>query len=120
MLQEKLYPNWARAARKWWNQGYHRIILFWMVVVVTSAVVLMVIITDWITWDRLNFDFIPTNEVSRGFLASFILVMDLLIVMQVDITLRGVLYPALSAIPYICPCRSTVPMCKPVQQQTYM
>ena len=43
----------------------------------------MVITTDWINWDEMNHDFMPTNEVSRAFLASFILVMDLLIVMQV-------------------------------------
>ncbi|MEE6480799.1 hypothetical protein FKM82_012674 [Ascaphus truei] len=47
----------------------------------TSAVVL-VITTDWISWDKLNRGFLPSDEVSRAFLASFILVFDLLIVMQ--------------------------------------
>ena len=37
---------------------------------------------DWINWDTLNQSFVATNEASRSFLASFILVMDLLIVMQ--------------------------------------
>lgn len=82
MLQEKLYPGWARPVRKWWKAGYHRIILFWIVVVVTSFVVIFVIATDYINWDKLNHDFLPTNELSRAFLASFILVMDFLIVMQ--------------------------------------
>ncbi|ELU08141.1 hypothetical protein CAPTEDRAFT_130530 [Capitella teleta] len=82
MLQEKLYPHWGHAVRKWWVRNYHRIFLFWIIVVVTSGIVLMVIITDWINWDFLNRDFITSNEFSRGILASFILVMDLLIVMQ--------------------------------------
>ncbi|XP_052798505.1 transmembrane protein 117-like isoform X2 [Mya arenaria] len=82
MLQEKLYPGWARPVRKWWRAGFHRIILFWIIVVITSFIVIFVIATDYIQWDLLNRDFMPTNEVARAFLASFILVMDLLIVMQ--------------------------------------
>ncbi len=86
MLQEKLYPGWARWPRKWWNMagGWNRIVLFWILVLGMSAVVISVISTDVISWDKLNHDFLPTNEVSRSFLASFILVMDLLIVMQVS------------------------------------
>ncbi|XP_053384334.1 transmembrane protein 117-like isoform X2 [Mercenaria mercenaria] len=82
MLQEKLYPGWARPVRTWWKRGWNRIILFWIVVAITSFVVIFVIATDYIQWDKLNRDFLPTNEVSRAFLASFILVMDFLIVMQ--------------------------------------
>ncbi|XP_013407457.1 transmembrane protein 117 isoform X1 [Lingula anatina] len=82
MLQEKLYPGWATPVRGWWNRKINRIILFWVCVITLSIVVVMVIATDWINWDTLNRDFLPTNEVSRSFLASFILVMDLLIVMQ--------------------------------------
>ena len=52
-------------------------------VVVSSFVVIFVIATDYIQWDKLNRDFLPTNELSRAFLASFILVMDIMIVMQV-------------------------------------
>lgn len=87
MLQEKLYPGWARPVRNWWKKGWNRIVLFWIVVVITSFVVIFVIATDYIQWDKLNRDFMPTNELSRAFLASFILVMDLLIVMQVIISL---------------------------------
>ena len=83
MLQEKLYPGWARPVRQWWRSGYHRIVLFWVVTALTSFAVVFVIATDYINWDKLNRDFLPTNELSRAFLASFILVMDLLIVMQV-------------------------------------
>jgi len=83
MLQEKLYPGWARPIRNWWKKGWNRIILFWFVVFITSFAVIFVIATDYIQWDKLNRDFMPTNELSRAFLASFILVMDLLIVMQV-------------------------------------
>lgn len=49
-----------------------------MTIVVSTA-----ISTDYVNWDRLNRDFVATNELSRAFLGSFILVMDLLIVMQV-------------------------------------
>jgi ABC-type Fe3+ transport system permease subunit len=83
MLQEKLYPNWAKRARKWWNTGIRRIILFWTVVVLTSFLVVFVIATDYINWDRLNHDFLHSNELSRAILASFILVLDITIVMQV-------------------------------------
>jgi len=83
MLQDKLYPHWAKRVRKWWNAKYHRIILFWITIIVTSTVVVLVISTDWINWDTLNRDFLPRNELARGFLASFILVLDLVIVMQV-------------------------------------
>ncbi|XP_041366549.1 transmembrane protein 117-like [Gigantopelta aegis] len=82
MLQEKLYPGWAVRVRQWWNRRYHRIILFWVVTLVTSFVVIFTISTDYISWDKLNHDFLPTNELSRSFLASFILVFDIMIVMQ--------------------------------------
>ncbi|XP_078586799.1 transmembrane protein 117-like [Branchiostoma floridae x Branchiostoma japonicum] len=82
MLQDTLYETWARPVRHWWRQGWHRIILFWTVLLSLTGVVVMVITTDYIDWDYLNRGFLPTNELSRAFLASFILVMDLLIVMQ--------------------------------------
>lgn len=53
------------------------------VLISLTSVVLLVISTDWISWDNLNRGFLPSDEVSRAFLASFILVFDLLIVMQV-------------------------------------
>lgn len=52
-----------------------------------SIVVATAITTDYLNWDEISRDFMPTNEVSRAYLASFILVMDLLIVMQVLFTL---------------------------------
>ena len=53
-----------------------------MLVVLTS-VVASAIIADYINWDSLNRDFIHTSELGRGYLASFILVLDFSIVMQV-------------------------------------
>lgn len=82
MLQERLYPGWAKIVRTWWNRRYNRIILFWVVTLVTSFIVIFLISTDYIQWDKLNRGFLPTNEVSRSFLASFILVMDIMIVCQ--------------------------------------
>ena len=50
-----------------------------------SAVVATAITTDYVNWDEISKDFMPTNELSRAYLASFILVMDLFIVMQVQL-----------------------------------
>ncbi|XP_005993243.1 transmembrane protein 117 [Latimeria chalumnae] len=82
MLQDTQYPDWGKTARKFWKKGYNRIILFWTVLLLLTSVVVLVITTDWISWDKLNRGFLPSDEVSRAFLASFILVFDLLIVMQ--------------------------------------
>ncbi|XP_076863276.1 transmembrane protein 117 isoform X2 [Brachyhypopomus gauderio] len=82
MLQDSLYPDWGRAARHFWKKGNNRIVLFWTVLIFLTSVVVLVISTDWISWDNLNRGFLPSDEVSRAFLASFILVFDLLIVMQ--------------------------------------
>ncbi|CAE1293394.1 Transmembrane protein 117 [Acanthosepion pharaonis] len=48
----------------------------------TTFVVVFIIATDYINWDRLNHGFLPSNELTRSFGASFILVMDILIVTQ--------------------------------------
>ncbi|XP_009707324.1 PREDICTED: transmembrane protein 117-like [Cariama cristata] len=61
--------------------AYQSVLLVTVLFTLTSVVVL-VITTDWISWDKLNRGFLPSDEVSRAFLASFILVFDLLIVMQ--------------------------------------
>ena len=50
----------------------------------TTFVVVFIIATDYINWDRLNHGFLPSNELTRSFGASFILVMDILIVTQVS------------------------------------
>lgn len=100
MLQEELYPKWGVRVRQWWNTGYRRIILFWTVTTVASLIVVFVIATDYIQWDKLNRDFLHSNEASRAILASLILVMDILIVLQdwdfphfvsaIDIKLPGI------------------------------
>lgn len=54
-----------------------------------SVVVATAITTDYVNWDEISRDFMPTNELSRAFLASFILVMDLMIVMQVLFTISN-------------------------------
>ncbi|XP_076450734.1 transmembrane protein 117-like isoform X2 [Babylonia areolata] len=82
MLQEKLYPFWALRPRCWWNKGYRRIILFWITVFTSSFTVVFIITTDYISWDHLNQDLVYTDELSRAFLASGILVMDVFIIMQ--------------------------------------
>lgn len=83
MLQDNLYPKWAPRLRELWRRSnLCRILIFWVGSIVATSVVLTLIISDWISWDKLNHDFVATTELSRAFLASFILVMDLLIVMQ--------------------------------------
>ena len=81
--QEKLYPSWAVYLRSVWRRKWHRIIAFWTVWILATIIVATAIATDYLKWDDLNRDFVSTNELSRAFLASVILVMDLLIVMQV-------------------------------------
>ncbi|XP_051916691.1 transmembrane protein 117 [Hippocampus zosterae] len=82
MLQDENYPQWGKGARRFWKQGNNRIVLFWTVLLSLTSVVVLAISTNWICWDCLNLGFLPSDEVSRAFLASFILVFDLLIVMQ--------------------------------------
>lgn len=79
----KKYPNWAVAARKWWVVGLRRVIFFWVFSIILSIIVITAISTSFINWDTLNRDMIYTNELGRAWLASFILVMDFTIVMQV-------------------------------------
>ncbi|XP_076372929.1 transmembrane protein 117-like [Tachypleus tridentatus] len=83
MLQDNLYVDWAKPARTFWKtHGRVRIVVFWAGSTIMTTLVVTLISGDWITWDRLNRDFVATTELSRAFLASFILVMDLLIVIQ--------------------------------------
>ncbi|XP_043404849.1 transmembrane protein 117 isoform X2 [Chelonia mydas] len=111
MLQDKPYPDWGKSARAFWKKGNVRIILFWTVLFTLTSAVVLVITTDWISWDKLNRGFLPSDEVSRAFLASFILVFDLLIIMQdwefphfmgdVDVNLPGLPYAHLQfKLPY--------------------
>ncbi|XP_056595337.1 transmembrane protein 117 isoform X2 [Triplophysa dalaica] len=82
MLQDTHYPDWGKTVRHLWRKGNNRIVLFWTVLISLTSVVVLVISTDWIRWDNLNRGFLPSDEVSRAFLASFVLVFDLLIIMQ--------------------------------------
>jgi hypothetical protein len=83
MLQDNLYPEWARHLRSFWHKhSTIRIFVFWSGALVIAALVITLIVTDKISWDHLNKDFVASSELSRAFLASSILVMDLLIVMQ--------------------------------------
>lgn len=83
LIQGVQYAHWAPGIRRFWKKGLNRVYAFWFVFVTMTIVVSTAISTDYVNWDRLNRDFVATNELSRAFLASFILVMDLLIVMQV-------------------------------------
>ncbi|XP_020620095.1 transmembrane protein 117-like [Orbicella faveolata] len=82
MLQGAQYAHWAPALRRFWKQGLNRVYAFWFVFVSMTIVVSTAISTDYVNWDKVNRDFVASNELARAFLASFILVMDLMIVMQ--------------------------------------
>ncbi|KAK8739321.1 hypothetical protein OTU49_003576 [Cherax quadricarinatus] len=83
MLQDNLYPHWATGFRRLYRlSNVPRILIFWCGSIVVAVIVIFLIVSDYISWDKLNKGFVETTEVSRAFLASFILVMDLLIVMQ--------------------------------------
>lgn len=98
LLQDKLYPHWNKRLRKWWRTGWNRIVMFWVVLFVTTVIVTTAITTDYLKWDYLNHDFVATNELSRAFLASFILICDLSIVMQVKDMLYSIMYVDYSCI----------------------
>ncbi|XP_066903151.1 transmembrane protein 117 isoform X1 [Halyomorpha halys] len=83
MLQDSLYPNWAPKLRAAWvSTNLPRVLLFWIISGLATAFVVTLIVSDLISWDTLNRDFVASTELSRAFLASFILVLDLVIMMQ--------------------------------------
>ncbi|XP_057311740.1 transmembrane protein 117-like [Hydractinia symbiolongicarpus] len=113
MLQEKKYHHWMRPVRRWWQTGYNRVIAFWLVCLAMTIVVVVGITTDFVNWDGINRGMVSTNELSRSFLASFILIFDLVIIMQdwdfphfcctTDVKLPGVHSNELSiALPACC------------------
>ncbi|XP_076069426.1 transmembrane protein 117-like isoform X2 [Oratosquilla oratoria] len=83
MLQDNLYPHWAAGFRRLWRlSNVPRILIFWIGSIIVTGIVIFLIVSNYISWDELNKGFVETTELSRAFLASFILFMDLLIVMQ--------------------------------------
>lgn len=105
MLQDNLYPNWAKGLRSFWHQHANiRILVFWVGSLLIAASVINIIMIDAICWDCLTVGLFSTTEFTRAFLASSILVMDLLIVMQdwdfphfvcdLNIKLPGLLQPS--------------------------
>jgi len=62
MLQDNLYPQWASYFRKIWRRSnVPRILIFWVGSVVATSVVVTLIVSDWISWDKLNRDFVATT-----------------------------------------------------------
>ena len=85
MLQDNLYPDWAPWLRRFWHKHSNiRIVIFWSGALVIAAFVITIILSDLICWDSLTYGLFATNETNRAYLASCILLMDLLIVMQVS------------------------------------
>lgn len=62
MLQDNLYPKWAPKLRELWRRSnFCRILIFWVGSILATSVVLTLIISDWISWDKLNHDFVATT-----------------------------------------------------------
>ncbi|XP_069704325.1 uncharacterized protein [Periplaneta americana] len=62
MLQDNLYPHWASYFRQIWRRSnIPRILIFWVGSVVATSVVVTLIVSDWISWDKLNRDFVATT-----------------------------------------------------------
>ena len=56
------YIDLKFANRKVWKRNNAiRIGVFWIGSVLTLGLVIMIIATDWITWDRLNRDFLAST-----------------------------------------------------------
>ncbi|CAG2178680.1 unnamed protein product, partial [Oppiella nova] len=67
MLQDNLYPGWAQTLRSFWHKHTTtRICVFWTGALVIAALVITLIVTDKISWDNLNKDFIASTELSRA------------------------------------------------------
>lgn len=91
MLQDNLYPGCFKQMRQFWHKHVNiRIVVFWSGAIVIAAFVIDIILTDLINWENLSHGLSSTTELSRAFLASIILVSDLLIVMQVCLIVSNI------------------------------
>lgn len=81
--QQRRYRCWVKDLRYFWRNGKLRIIAFWFITTTTAVVSVIAVSLDFLKWDSMNKNLPSSNEVSRSFLASFIIVCDLVIIMQV-------------------------------------
>lgn len=64
MLQDNLYPEWAPLFRRLWRRSnVPRILIFWVGSVLATTVVVTLIVSDYISWDKLNRDFIASTGI---------------------------------------------------------
>lgn len=62
MLQDSLYPNWAPKLRAAWvSTNLPRVLLFWIISAFATAFVVTLIVSDLISWDTLNRDFVAST-----------------------------------------------------------
>ncbi|XP_047490895.1 uncharacterized protein LOC125040384 [Penaeus chinensis] len=62
MLQDNLYPHWATGFRRLYRlSNVPRILIFWCGSIVVATVVIFLIVSDYISWDKLNQGFVETT-----------------------------------------------------------
>ena len=62
MLQDRLYPYWGTRFRKLYKiSNIPRIMIFWVGSIAVSAVVIFLIVSDYISWNKLNKGFVETT-----------------------------------------------------------
>lgn len=69
--------------RRWWKDSHLRIATFWLMWLTCWAVFVTGITTNFMKWEEMNKNFATTDELSRTYLASSIIVLDLIVIMQV-------------------------------------
>ena len=62
MLQDNLYPHWATKFRRLYKlSNIPRILIFWCGSIIVAALVITLIVSDLISWDKLNKGFVETT-----------------------------------------------------------
>jgi len=82
ILQDHHYPDWAAKFRKVWQRKYVRICAIWGIVIGVTAAAVTAIAVDFIEWDKMAENLAPADELGRIYLATFIIIFDLLIITQ--------------------------------------
>lgn len=62
MLQDNMYPHWGTKFRRLYRlSNVPRIMIFWCGSIVVATMVIFLIVSDYISWDKLNKGFVETT-----------------------------------------------------------